>query len=154
MVKIIENLDIKVASLEESISYPPYKETEGLKTIEVDSFNYDLIKEKLVSAENIDGEKLILIEEIIKLLDGHKLKFSIDNHNYIGLYWRGLPMLIIKTKSINTQTMMYVAVKSYKDELEKRSNSKLGSRIMMGVAAIGGLFVSYKLWSSNSDVNN
>lgn len=153
MVKIIGNQDIKLASLEEAISYPQYKEVDGLTTIEVESFNYDLIKENLASVESIDGEKLMLIDEIIKLLDENKLKFSIDKHNYIGLYWRGLPMLIIKTKETQMQTMMYVAVKTYKDEFEKRSNSKLGSRIMIGVAVIGGLFMSYKFWGS-SDTSN
>ena len=153
MEKPIENLNAKLASLDEAISYPPYKELTASKIIEIESFNYEEIKENLVNTvEYIDGEKLELIDEIMKILDNHQLKFHIKDHNYIGIYWRGLPMIIIKTKGENTQTMMYISVKTYKDELAKRNNTKLGSRIVygLGAAVLGtGLIFSYKFFSDN-----
>jgi hypothetical protein len=159
MQKTIENLNSKIESLVEAISYPPYKELVASKIIEIDSFNYEEIKENLVNAvEYVDGEKLALIDEIMQILDNHQLKFHIQNHNYIGIYWRGLPMIIIKTKgnaTQNTQTMMYISVKTYKDELSKRNNTKLGSRIVYGLtAAVVGtcLLFTYTLWGEN--INN
>ncbi|ARF09610.1 hypothetical protein Indivirus_1_233 [Indivirus ILV1] len=137
----------KLASLEEAISYPPYKEIEGLTTITVNTFNYDSIKEKLhgQGMETIEGEKLVLIDEMIKLLDSNKIKYSVNNHNYIVFYWRGLPILVIKTEGNNKQTMMYIAVKTFKDESTKKAMTKLGSKIAFGtlgvIAASGLLFV-------------
>lgn len=155
--KPIENLEFKLASLDEAISYPPYKEISASKIIELDEFNYDEIKKELInSVEYIDGEKLDLIDEIIKLLDTHQLKYHIKEHNYIGIYWRGLPMILIKTRSENVpQTMMYISVKTYKDELIKRDMTKLGSRIVYGagiaIAATAGFFFSYKFLNNNNN---
>ena len=145
----------KLASLEEAISYPPYNEIKGLTTIDVDSFDYDTIREKIHSSDsmgNIEGEKLNLIDEMIKLLASNKKKFNIDTHNYIVLYWRGLPMLVIKTKGSNTQTMMYIAVKTYKDELSKKTMTKFGSKIVFGagVALVAtSLLYFYKSFNSS-----
>lgn len=140
----------KLSSLEEAISYPSYNEIKGLTTITVESFTYESIKEKLLGqgTETIEGEKLSLIDEIIKLLDNNKKKFHIDNHGYIGLYWRGLPILVITVNNItNKETMMYISVKTYKDELSKKSMTKIGSKVLFGAAGVtlfGGLLYLYK----------
>lgn len=140
----------KLSSLEEAISYPVYNEIKGLTTINVTEFSYEEIKEKLLGQgmESLEGEKLALIDEMIKLLASNKKKYHIDNHSYIGLYWRGLPILIITTDSVkNTQTMMYIAVKTYKDELAKKNMTKFGSKVFFGAAGItvaGGLLYLYK----------
>ena len=140
----------KLSSLEEAISYPAYNEIKGLTTINVDEFNYESIKEKLLGqgTETIEGEKLALIDEMIRLLADNKKRFHIDDHNYIGLYWRGLPILIITINdNKNNQTMMYIAVKTYKDEYNKRAMTKFGSKIAfgaLGVTVAGGLLYLYK----------
>lgn len=146
----------KLASLEEAISYPPYNEIKGLTTINVESFDYETIKEKLhgQGMENIEGEKLDLIDEMIKLMANNKKKFHIDEHNYICLYWRGLPIVIIITKGSNDRTMMYIAVKTYKDELAKKNMTKLGSKILFGAAGVtvaGGLLYLYKSIGGDSN---
>ncbi len=146
----------KLASLEEAISYPPYNEIKGLTIIDVETFDYETIKEKLhgQGMENIEGEKLVLIDEMIKLLSENKVKYSINDHNYIVFYWRGLPILVITTKGNNKQTMMYIAVKTYKDELSKKVMTKFGSKILFGAAgvvAVGGFMYVYKTFIGDSN---
>jgi len=145
----------RLVSLEEAISYPPYNEIKGLTSINVDSFDYEVIKEKIhgKGMENIEGEKLTVIDEMIKLLSDYKKKFNIDEHNYIVFYWRGLPLLVINTTGSNTQTMMYIAVKTYKDELSKKKMSNIGSKVLFGAAGLtvaGGLLYIYKSFGSDS----
>ena len=69
----------KLSSLEEAISYPVYNEIKGLTTINVTEFSYEEIKEKLLGQgmESLEGEKLALIDEMIKLLASNKKKYHI-----------------------------------------------------------------------------
>jgi len=155
----IENLDIKLISLEEAISYPPLKKQNfgNACTITVDSFNYESVSEKIKENEkltNLEGAKIDLILEVLKILNDHKIKYNVELHNVIGLHFRGLPLLIINIindKVNNENTMIYLSLKVYKDELTQRITDKKFSKILAGtvggiVLFVGGM-VGYKLLS-------
>lgn len=148
MVKPIENIELKLQALEEAISYPKYKEEKDTCMIEVPSFSYDIISEKIQNNEkltNLEGAKIDLILEIVKLMSDNKIKYNVELHNYIGFYWRGLLIVTIKINSdqqelqlVNSR-MMYVSVKVYKDELQTAMTDRKISRVLAGT--IGGLLV-------------
>lgn len=143
----IDNLDLKLKALEDAISYPSYKEVKDTCIVEVESFNYDEISKEITSNEkltNLEGARIDLVLEMIKLLNDNKIKFNVVLHNNIGFYWRGLPILILRITGgkQNQERMMYISVKVYKDEY----STNLGARraikyTVIGFAAIGALAV-------------
>lgn len=156
----IDNVDLKLQALEEAISYPTYKEVEGAAIIEINTFNHEVISEKIKSNEkltNLEGAKITLLLEVIKLLSDNTIKFNIELHNYIGFYWRGLPILIIKIKSDNPnqQRMMYISVKVYKDEFNGKFIDKKMSRYLFAgvgsIVALGLLLIGYSFVKGQSD---
>lgn len=158
----IDNLDIKLISLEEAISYPSLKKQDfgDVCTLTIESFSYDSISEKIKDNEkltNLEGTKMDLILEVLKILNDHKIKYNIELHNVIGLYFRGLPILIIKILNgqINNQDrMIYLSLKVYKDELTQRLTDKKLSKILAGTlggfAVLGGLVIGYKFMAQTS----
>jgi len=151
----IDNLDIKLIALEEAMSYPSLKDKtfNDSCVIQVDSFTYDNISEQIKKSEkltNLEGAKMNLILEIMKLLNDYKIKYNVELHNTIGFYFRGLPILIIKVTggdSINQDRMIYISVKVYKDELaEGLTNNKLSKLLagtLGGLLLIGGVLIGY-----------
>ncbi|MCP6726293.1 hypothetical protein NL526_29990, partial [Klebsiella pneumoniae] len=78
-------------SLDEAISYPPFKEVKDAMTIDVDEFNYEIIQNKVKANEqftNLEGAKVNLILEMIHLLSENKKRYNVELHNYVGFYWR------------------------------------------------------------------
>lgn len=156
----MENIEIKLNSLEEAVSYPSLKKHDlsNVCVIEVDTFDFDLIQNKIKENEkltNLEGAKMDLILDILKLLSDHKIKFNVELHNIIGFYFRGLLLLAIKvtgTQTNNLDRLVYVSVKVYKDELERRMNDKRLSKIMAGtiggIIIIGGALISYSFIKS------
>lgn len=149
-----DNTELKLQALDEAISYPPYKEVKDAMTIEVEDFNYHIIQDKVKDNEeftNLEGAKVNLILEMIELLGENKKRYNVGLHNYIGFYWRGLPILIVKINS-NTiqQRMMYISVKVYKDDLSEKLTNKNISRILAGgiggLLIIGGIFAGITLF--------
>lgn len=143
----IDNLDIKLLALEEAMSYPPLKDKnfDDACVIQVETFTCENINEQIKNSEkltNLEGAKMNLILEIMRILSDYKIKYNVELHNTIGFYFRGLPILVIKVtggESINQGRMIYISVKVYKDELaEGITNNKL-SRLMAGI--IGGVFL-------------
>lgn len=158
--KQLDNIDIKMQALDEAISYPPYKEVKDATVIEIDKFDYDIISEKITSNEkltNLEGAKIDLLLEMLKILNDNRIKFNIELHNYIGFYWRGLPILVIKIngESINQLRMMYISVKVYKDELVEKLADKKLSKILFGgmgtILLLGGLLIGYTIIKSKRD---
>ena len=144
MIKLTNDyIELKHQALDEAISYPPFKEVKDAMTIEVDTFNYETIENKVNNNEqftNLEGAKVNLILEMIKLLSENKKRYNVDLHNYIGFYWRGLPIIIIKVNNeMIPQRMMYISVKVYKDDLAEKITDKKISRVVAG--AIGGLLI-------------
>ena len=97
-----------------------------------------------------------LILEILRILNDHKIKYNVELHNVIGLYFRGLPILIIKITNdqLNNQDrMIYLSLKVYKDELTQRQTDKKFSKILAGTIGgfllFAGAVVGYKLFSNN-----
>lgn len=156
----INNLDLKLQSLEEAISYPPFREVGGTTTFEMDNFEYDIISDKIKNNDkltNLEGAKINLILEVINLLYNHKKKFNVDTHQYIGFYWRGLPILIIKInkEGIDPPTrMMYISVKVFKDDLAERITNKNLNRAVIGtfggMLLLGGLIAGYLFVNKNN----
>jgi len=152
----IDNLDIKLNALEEAVSYPPLKKQDfgDACIIEIDSFNYDTISAKIRDNEkltNMEGAKVELILEVLRLLNDHKIKYNVELHNTVGFYFRGLPILVLKVtgnESNNQERMIYISVKVYKDELSRGLTDKKLSRLLAGTLGglllIGGLFIGYK----------
>lgn len=158
----IDNLDIKLIALEEAMSYPSLKDRNFNDSclIQVDSFTYDDISEQITKNEkltNLEGAKMNLILEILRLLDDYKIKYNIELHNTIGFYFRGLPILIVKVtggQSINQDRMVYISVKVYKDELAQGLTDKKLSNMLAGTIGglllIGGAIIGYKLVQNQS----
>lgn len=153
----IDNLDIKLNALEEATSYPSLKGRDfgDACIIEVDSFNYDLIGEKILGEEkltNLEGTKINLILEVLKLLGEYKIKYNVELHNTIGFYFRGLLLLVVRInggKFNNQDRMIYISVKVYKDELMQGLSDKNLSKVMAGVfggiLVIAGVMVGYMM---------
>lgn len=150
--KQLENIELKLQALDEAISYPPYKEVEDAPVIEVDKFDYTVISEKISSNEkltNLEGAKIDLLLEVIKILSDNVIKFNIELHNYMGFYWRGLPILVVKIngESMNLMRMMYISVKVYKDELtDALADKQVTKSLFRGIGAVillGGLIFGY-----------
>lgn len=158
----INNLDLKLQALEEAISYPTFRsEIKDTITLEMDNFDYDIISDKIKNNEkltNLEGAKIDLILDVINLLYNNKKKFNVDIHKYIGFYWRGLPILIIKINREPTEEppprMMYISVKVFKDELADRIADKKMSRAVVGtlggILILGGLITGYIFMNKNS----
>lgn len=154
------NLDIKMLALEEAISYPSLKKQDfgDACTIEVSAFEYEAIEKQIINNEkltNFEGTKIDLILDVVKILSEHKIKYNIELHNVIGLYFRGLPLLIIKInneQNNNVDRMVYLSLKVYRDELTQGlSDRKLTKIIAAGLGGIllsGVAFVGYKLLKS------
>lgn len=159
----IEHIDIKLNALEEAISYPSLKKQEVLFgdacVIEVETFDYNLISEKIKDNEkltNLEGTKMNLILEVLKLLNDYKIKYNVELHNIIGFYFRGLLLLVLKVtgNQVNNQDrMIYVSVKVYKDELTQGLSDKKLSRfvagIFVGILLIGGAWIGSKIMRGN-----
>lgn len=153
----IENLDIKLNALEEAISYPSLKKQAfgDACIIEVETFDYDIIRQKIKDNEkltNLEGTKMDLILEVLKLLNDYKIKYNVELHNIIGFYFRGLLLLVLKVtgNQVNNQDrMIYVSVKVYKDELNQSLSDKKLSRyvagIFVGLLLIGGAWFATKI---------
>lgn len=158
----IDNLDIKLVALEEAMSYPSLKDKNFNDScvIQVDSFTYDNISEQIKKSEkltNLEGAKMDLILEIMRLLNDYKIKYNVELHNTIGFYFRGLPILIIKVtggESINQDRMIYISVKVYKDELAQGLTDskliKLVAGTIGGVLLIGGIIIGYSFIKAKS----
>lgn len=150
--------NLKLQALEDAISYPSYKEVKDTEPLEIETFDYSLISDHVKSNEkmtNLEGAKIDLLLEVANLLHSNKKKFNIDVHNYIGFYWRGLPILVVKTKTEEQPTrMMYVSVKVYKDLLAERLADKKINRAMIGtfggLLVLGGLFAGYLFMNKNN----
>lgn len=150
------NIDlIKLEALEEAISYPPYKEVKDINVIEVERFDYDLIHDNIINNEkltNLEGARMQMLLDMIKLLSENQVKLNVSTHNYIGFYWRGLPILAVKYNNVEYETnnhrMMYVSVKVFKDELTQKAMInkffKWGSYILGGIGALGVGYYYYK----------
>lgn len=158
----INNLDLKLQALEEAISYPPFREVKDTITLEMDNFDYDIISDKIRSNEkltNLEGAKINLILDVTNLLYNHKKKFNVDIHKYIGFYWRGLPILIIKigkeTSDNPPPRMMYISVKVFKDDLAERISDKKVNRAVVGtlggILLVGGLIAGYLFINKNNN---
>lgn len=153
----IDNLDIKLNALEEAVSYPSLKKQDfgDACIIEIDTFNYDTISAKIRDNEkltNMEGAKVDLILEILRLLNDHKIKYNVELHDTVGFYFRGLPILVLKVignESNNQERMIYISVKTYKDELSRGLTDKKLSRLLAGTIGglllLGGVFVGYKV---------
>ena len=156
----IEHLDIKLNALEEAISYPSLKKQEfgDACIIEVETFDYDIISEKIKGNEkltNLEGTKMELVLEVLRLLNDYKIKYNVELHNTIGFYFRGLPLLVLRVmgNQVNNQDrMIYVSVKVYKDELTQNLNDKKLSRYVAGI--FGGLFLIGGVWIGYAFVKN
>lgn len=156
----IDNLDIKLIALEEAMSYPSLKDKNfnDACVIQVDSFTYDTISEQIKNNEkltNLEGAKMDLILEIMKLLNDYKIKYNVELHNTIGFYFRGLPILIIKVGTTpNQDRMIYISVKVYKDELSQHLTDKKLSRLVAGTIGglllVGGIIFGYTFLKSKS----
>ncbi len=156
----IEHLDIKLNALEEAISYPSLKKQEfgDASIIEVETFDYNVISEKIKGNEkltNLEGTKMELVLEVLRLLNDYKIKYNVELHNTIGFYFRGLPLLVLKVtgNQVNNQDrMIYVSVKVYKDELTQNLSDKKLSRYIAGI--LGGLFLIGGVWIGYTFVKN
>lgn len=137
------NHDLQVKALEEAVSYPPYKEEDGVFTVVVDNFDQELIMEEIninkSELANLEGERLNLITDIISLIDNNKQAFNVNKVNYFVFYWRGLPSFGIKVGEEHTKQMMYISVKTYRDGY----TSNLTSRNLLtgGAVLLGGALV-------------
>jgi hypothetical protein len=155
---LINEDTLKLQSLEDAISYPAYKEVGGTEPLEIDTFDYSLISDHVKSNEkiiNFEGAQIDLLLEVVNLLHNNKKKFNIDKHSYVGFYWRGLPILVVKTRSEEQPTrMMYVSVKVYKDLLAERLTDKKINRAIVGtfggLLVLGGLFAGYLFINKNN----
>jgi len=137
----IDYNNLKLKSLEEAISYPAYKEIKDSPIIEVNSFDYVLLEEKIKEAMptiNLEGGTENLLLAVIKLLCENRKHFRIDEQTYFSFNWRGLPLLIIKTKSdVAPQRMVYVSIRVFRDDLDNNINEKKISRFI--VSALGSV---------------
>ncbi|QKF94334.1 hypothetical protein QKU48_gp0876 [Fadolivirus algeromassiliense] len=152
MASKIQDLELKKKALEEAISYPRLREDKDTCLIEVQSFTYESVSDKIQNNEkltNLEGAKMEMILEMIRLLSEYKIKYNVELHNHIVFYWRGLPIMTIKitgdpsNETLNTQAnsgrMIYVSVKAYNDELQTYLTDKKISRVVAGT--IGGLLL-------------
>jgi hypothetical protein len=143
----INNLNIKINALEEAISYPAIKNGNFSESciIETNEFNYEIISEKIKNNEkltNLEGTKMDLILEVLRLLNDNKIKFNVELHNTFGFYFRGLPLLILKITDGPTNNdfrMVYISVKVYKDTIKEDLNDIKVSKIVAG--SLGSIFV-------------
>lgn len=144
----IQDLELKQKALEEAISYPKLREDKETCMIEVPTFSYELISDKIQGNEkltNLEGAKIEMLLEMIRLLSDYKIKYNVELHNYIVFMWRGLPIITIKvtgdqqTPQLPQGRMMYVSVKVYKDELQTLMTDRKISRVVAGT--IGGLLI-------------
>ena len=147
----IDNVDIKLQALEDAISYPLYKETKDVHTINVNSFDYDIISEQIIGNQklaNLEGAKIDNLLELIKLLADNKNKYGLDQHNYICFYWSGLPLVAINinNSAIQKIRMIYVSTKLYRDELQNYLTDKKISNVvgaMGGILLMGSIIAGY-----------
>lgn len=155
-----KNLDLKLLALDEAISYPAYREVKDATTFEIETFDYSNVSEMIKSNEkltNLEGATINLLLEVTQLLDNYKKKFNVDMHQYIGFYWRGLPILIIKTKDSDDPPprMMYISVKVYKDDLAERIADKKVNRTVVGtlggILLLGGIAAGYFFITKNNN---
>jgi|688.fasta_scaffold565377_1 hypothetical protein len=165
-VNNIDEVDIKLTALEEAISYPSLKDRNFNDTclLEVESFSYDLISSQISNSDkftNLEGAKMDMILEIIRLLDDYSVKFNVELHNTIGFYFRGLPIVIVRILNNKQQQLndrfIYISVKVYKDVLTQGLNDRKLSRILAGsvggALVLGGVVIGYmmiKKWSRSN----
>ena len=91
MYKLIYmNTDLQLKALEEAVSYPPYKQEDGVFTMEVDEFNYNTIFETIKENSNeiaeLEGEKLNLITDILKVLCHNQQRYNVQKVNYFVFF--------------------------------------------------------------------
>lgn len=159
----IQDLDLKLKALEEAISYPKLREDKDTCMIEVTQFNYDIIRDQVQGNEkltNLEGAKIEMLLEMLRLLSDNKIKYNIELHNHIVFYWRGLPIITIKVNNDNPDNqlhngrMMYVSVKVYKDELHTYRTDRKISRVVAGTVGglliLGGAIFAYSFFRSRS----
>lgn len=167
MSKLISNT-VKLNALEEATSFPSFKEIKDAPIIEIEplepteslaeqhdvQLDYYSIEQIIKNDEkimNLEGAKVNLILDIIELLCDKKNKFYLNNHNYIGFFWRGLPILCLKINDNKQRNrMVYISVKVYKDELDDYLNEqkvgKTGTIVLASLVVVGliGGYLYYK----------
>lgn len=146
----MDNIELKLQALDESVAYPLFKEEPSAYTLDIDSFDHGAINNDIDNNEKItdfEGARIDLLKETIKLLSENKNRFNLSLFNQVIFTWCSLPILVIRfnlnSGNINKQRMIVVSVKRYQEHLaEKIADKKLGR---LAIFALTGLAVVFGL---------
>jgi hypothetical protein len=158
-MSLSDNPDIQLKALAKSHYCAPYKPDNFIETIELDSYDGEVAKEKvkqsvqLLSYNNPYREHIV---EIIDVLDNNKTVFLTDMHKYISFYWSGTPILLITvTNGVSKDKQLHISLQKYIIKKEELISDKKQSRLILaglgGALLIGGFVVATALFKKYKD---
>jgi hypothetical protein len=146
----MDNIELKLLALDESIAYPLYKDDTQTYTVTAESFDHQIINAEIDNNEkltNFEGARIDLLKETIKLLSENKNRFNVSLFNQIIFTWHSIPILVIKfnlnNENINKQRMILVSVKRYHERLNEKIDDKKIAKL--AVMALIGLTIVFGL---------
>ena len=158
------NNDLCKSALQGAIYSHKLSEDDPLEYLEVDSYDYNKIKEFVknsITLLNYNTTHRPVIIEILNILGENSDEFIIDQYKYIGFYWNGIPILRIKQNKTGVKEReLHVSIHRYNKEkmsllADKKSNKIIvfgigASIIIAGVVTLMTFFNKRKLEESSS----
>jgi hypothetical protein len=137
---IMYNSEICKNALQGSIYSHKLSDDAPLENLEVDSYDYDKIKEFVKNSIillNYNTTHRPVIIEILNILGKNSDEFIIDKYKYIGFYWNGIPILRIKqSKNDTNDRELHVSIHRYNKEKNSLISEKKTNKIItFGICA-------------------
>jgi hypothetical protein len=146
--------------LRSSIYSHRLSEDDPLESLDVESYNYDNIKEFVKNSIillNYNTTHRPVIIEILNILGENSDEFIINQYKYIGFYWNGIPILRIKQHKNDVKDReLHISIHRYNKEkmaliAEKKTNKIIIFGIGTSIIIAGIITLMNFIRKSNKD---
>lgn len=136
----MSNNNLFKTALQGAIYSHKLSEDDPLEYFEVDSYNYDKIKEFVknsITLLNYNTTHRPVIIEILNILGENSDEFIIDQYKFIGFYWNGIPILRIKQNKTDVKEReLHISIHRYnKEKSSLIADKKSNKIIILGIGA-------------------
>jgi len=147
-------------ALRSSIYSHRLSEDDPLESLDVESYNYDNIKEFVKNSIillNYNTTHRPVIIEILNILGENSDEFIINQYKYIGFYWNGIPILRIKQHKNDVKDReLHISIHRYNKEkmaliAEKKTNKIIIFGIGTSIIIAGIITLMNFIRKSNKD---